>query len=46
MVTTNLFVDYNEEAKVIDGDKIYASLFQKTIGNSQSRCVLNSDQLM
>lgn len=45
MVTTNLLVYYSEEAKVVDGDIIYASVFQKTIRNSQSRCVLNSDQL-
>lgn len=46
MVTTNPFVYYNKEAKVVDGDIIYASVFQKTIRNSQSRCVLNSDQLI
>ena len=42
MATWNLFVLYNKEAKVINGDVIYVSVLQQIISKNQSKCVQNS----
>ena len=42
MATWNLFVLYNKEAKVVNGDVIYVSVLQQIISKNQSKCVQNS----
>ena len=41
MARTNLVVYYDKEAKFVNGDITYASVFEKTIRNSnQDACVI------